>query len=415
MTKHLKCFLIIGLLVCSQAHATEETVVIALTGGTLIDGTGAAPVSDTTIIISGDTIKSVGPSARIEIPENARLIDLTGKWILPGFIDLHTHLALPMKDEQILTHTDSIATLQALHLMGRLLRAGVTSVRNLGSSTEAMAALQTAAERGYTSSLRLFSSGALITTTGGHGHASYDTDSTDTIAADGPWEFRKAVRQMHRLGFGYIKISPTFTAEEVEAAVDESRIQGMKITAHGGGVSDTEPPTMMRIAVEAGVDSVEHPPKMSKGTLELMAKKGIHWIPTIAVYQRIDQDFGFPTVLTGRGWTVAMCEDLFRQGKKLGLTMGLGTDYTAPWMDEYPQPYFKEMNSFVALGFSPMETIVSATRNGCIILGKEDKLGTIEVGKWADLQVIGDNPLESFDVLGQPEIVMVGGVLHRFE
>jgi imidazolonepropionase-like amidohydrolase len=110
-----------------------------------------------------------------------------------------------------------------------------------------------------------------------------------------------------------------------------------------------------------------------------------------------------------------MCEDYFRQGKALGLTMGIGTDYTAPWMDEYPQPYFREMKSFVALGFSPMETIVSATKNGGIILGKEDKLGTIEAGKWADLQVISGNPLESFDVLGQPEIVMVGGTMHRFE
>jgi imidazolonepropionase-like amidohydrolase len=415
MAKHLLYFMIIGLAFCTQTHAAEEAVVIALTGGTLIDGTGAAPASDTTIIINGDTIKSVGPAATIEIPENAQLVDLSGKWILPGFIDLHTHLAFPMNDEQILTHTNSIATLRALHFMDRLLRAGITSVRNLGSSTEAMAALQTSAELGYTSSLRLFTSGALITTTGGHGHDGYDTQATGVIAADGPWEFRKAVRQMHRLGFGYIKISPTFTPEEAAAAVDESRIRGMKITAHGGGVSDTEPPSMMRIAVEAGVDSVEHPPKMSKGTLELMAKKGIHWIPTIAVYQRIDQDSGFPTVLTDRGWTVAMCEDLFRQGKELGLTMGLGTDYTAPWMDEYPQPYFKEMNSFVDLGFSPMETIVAATKNGGIILGKEDKLGTIEAGKWADLQVISDNPLESFEALGQPEIVMVGGTLHRFE
>ena len=84
-------------------------------------------------------------------------------------------------------------------------------------------------------------------------------------------------------------------------------------------------------------------------------------------------------------------------------------------MEEYPQPYFREMKSFVALGFSPMETIVAATRNGGIILGKEDKLGTIEVGKWADLQVISGNPLESFEVLGQPEIVVVGGKLHRYE
>jgi len=415
MSKYLMCCLIIGLAICPQLQAVENDRVIAFTGGTLIDGTGVTPVANTTIIVAGGTIKSIGPAAKARIPDNAVIIDVSGKWILPGFIDLHTHLGLPMDDKQVLGHTDSVSALRALHLLDRLLRAGVTSVRNLGSSPEAMAALQTAADLGYTSSGRLFATGALITTTGGHGHAGFDNNSGGVLVADGPWEFRKAVRQMHRLGFGFIKISPTYTRQEVEAAVDESRIQGMKITSHAGGVSDTEPPTMTRIAVEAGVNSIEHAPKMTDGTLELMARKGIHWVPTIAAYQQIDQESGFPEVLLKRGWSVAMCEDYFRQGKKLGLIMGLGTDITAPWMNQYPDPYFREMNSFVELGFSPMETIVAATKNGGIILGKEDQVGTLEAGKWADLQIIQNNPLESFTALGKPEMVMVGGTLHRFD
>jgi len=415
MIKYLVWFLITTLALCSPIHADDELEIIALTGVTLIDGTGAAPAANTTIIIEGDSIKAVGSPKKIDIPGNATVIDLSGKWVLPGFIDLHTHLGYPMNAEQTVSHTNSVSTLRALHLMDRLLRAGVTSVRNLGSSTEAMAALQTAADLGYTSSLRLFASGSLITTTGGHGHGRFGTHGADILAVDGPLEFRKAVRQMHRLGFGYIKLSPSYTPEEIGAAVDESRIRAMKVTVHAGGVSDTDPPSMTRLAVEAGVDSVEHAPKMSDGTLELMAKKDIHWVPTIAVYQRIGNELGFPPVLIERGWTVSMCEDLFRQGKALGLTMGIGTDYTGDWMDEYPLPYFKELDSFVALGFSPMETIISATKNGGIILGKEDRLGTIEAGKWADLQVVNANPLESFDVLGQAEIVMVGGKLHYFD
>jgi len=402
------------LLFCSQLHAAKDKIV-ALKGGTLIDGTGNAPMSDATIIVVGDTIVAVGKTKNIDIPANATILDVSGKWILPGFIDLHTHLGLPMNDEQILEHTDSISTLRALHLMDRLLHAGVTSVRNLGSSTEAMAALQTASRLGYTSSLRLFASGALITTTGGHGHAGPDASASGVIAVDGPWEFRAAVRQMHKLGFGYIKLSPTFSPTEVEAAVDESRVRGMQITAHAGGVSDTDPPSMTRIAVEAGVDSIEHAPKMSAGTLELMAEKDIHWVPTIAAYQQIDREFGFPKVLKDRGWSIEMCENLFRRGHKLGLVMGIGTDTTAPWMDEYPQPYFAEMNSFVQLGFTPMQTIMAATKNGGIVLAKQAQVGTLEVGKWADLQVITANPLESFEALGQPEMVMVGGAIHKFE
>ena len=414
MIIHRVTILVTVLLFCFQLNAGEDKIV-ALTGGTLIDGTGNAPVSDATIVVAGDTIVAIGKSGNIDIPDNATIFDISGKWLLPGFIDLHTHLGLPMNDEQILDHTDSISTLRALHLMDRLLRAGVTSVRNLGSSTEAMAALQTASRLGYTASLRLFASGALITTTGGHGHAGPDASASGVIAADGPWEFRKAVRQMHKLGFGYIKLSPTFSPAEVLAAVDESRVRGMQITAHAGGVSDTDPPTMTRIAVEAGVDSIEHAPKMSAGTLELMAQKGIHWVPTIAAYQKVDREFGFPKVLKDRGWSIAMCEGLFKQGHELGLVMGIGTDTTAPWMDEYPQPYFAEMNSFVQLGFTPMQTIVAATKNGGIVLAKEAQVGTLEVGKWADLQVIDENPLKSFEALGRPVIVMVGGNIHKFD
>ncbi len=108
-----------------------------------------------------------------------------------------------------------------------------------------------------------------------------------------------------------------------------------------------------------------------------------------------------------------MHQDIFKKGKALGILMGIGTDFVAH-LDEYPGPYFVEMNTFVDLGCTPMETIVCATKNGAIILGEEDKIGTIEAGKLADLQVINDNPLESFDALGHPEMVMVGGVIHRY-
>lgn len=95
---------------------------------------------------------------------------------------------------------------------------------------------------------------------------------------------------MHEAGFRHIKISPPFTLEEVEAAVDEARIQNMRITSHGGGVSDTVPPSMTRVAIEGGVQGIEHPPKMSEGTLELMAQKGVYWVPTIGVYLRQIQE-----------------------------------------------------------------------------------------------------------------------------
>ena len=238
-------------------------------------------------------------------------------------------------------------------------------------------------------------------------------DNILTMIADGPWEFRKAVRLMHKAGFDHIKISPPFTLEEVKAAVDEARIQNMRITSHGGGVSDTEPPSMTRVAIEGGVQCIEHPPMMDEGTLELMAKKGVYWVPTIGVYLRQIKEPGFHPMLINRGWSGEMHEKDFRKGKELGILMGIGTDYVA-YQNEYPGLYIVEMKTFVDLGYTPMEAIVCATKNGAIILGHEDKLGTIEAGKLADLQIINDNPLKSFDALGHPEIVMVGGTIHRY-
>ncbi len=391
----------------SQAKK-EEANVVALIGGTLIDGTGAPPIPNTTVLIKGDKIKAVGPMNKVKVPKGAKKINVSGKWILPGFIDLHHHLGYGEVSY-------SMATLRALDMMNRMLSAGVTAVRDVAGHVETMAALKEAQRRGYISSLRLFPCGNIITTTGGHGDARWGKkDGTGGMAVDGPWEFRKAVRQMHKAGFRHIKISPTFTLEEVEAAVDEARIQSMRITSHGGGVSDTVPPSMTRIAVEGGVQCIEHPPQMSEGTLELMAQKGVHWVPTIGVYLRQIQVPGFHPILIERGWSGTMHENDFKKGKALGILMGIGTDFVA-YLKEYPELYFVEMNTFVDLGYTPMETIVCATKNGAIILGEEDKLGTIEAGKLADLQVINGNPLESFDALGHPEIVMVGGDIHRYK
>ena len=390
------------------ASAQENSNITAITGGTLIDGTGTQPLTNHTIIINGNTIVSVGPYASTTIPENAKVIDAKGKWILPGFIDLHHHLGYGES-------YNSMQTLAALEMMNRMLSAGVTSVRDVAGPVGPMRALKEAQRRGIISSLRLFPCGTLLTTTGGHGDSGWGRpDNISVKIVDVPWEFRKSIREMRKAGFGHIKISPPFTLEEVKAAVDEARIQNMRITSHGGGLSDTETPSMTRVAIEGGVHCIEHTPQMSEGTLELMAQQGVHWVPTIGVYLRGIKEPHFHPSLIKRGWTGKMHEKNFKKGKELGILMGIGTDYVA-YQNEYPGLYIEDIRTFVDLGYTPMEAIVCATKNGAIILGEEDKLGTIEAGKLADLQVINDNPLESFDALGHPEIVMVGGKIHRYK
>ncbi|UCC38572.1 MAG: amidohydrolase family protein [Candidatus Aminicenantes bacterium] len=390
-----------------ELHAKKKSV-IALVGGTLIDGTGSSPIEDITILIEDDKIKVIGPKNEVNIPEEAKKIYVSGKWVLPGFIDLHIHLTYPTSTEMYYDDSGSLQTIRALHVMNKYLPTGVTSVRDVSSDLEAMKALKRAETLGLTNTIRLFSVGEGIVSTGGHGEM-----LSATQAADGPDEWRKAVRKMKKAGFGYIKILPPYTVEEVIAAVDEAKTQGMLIMSHCGSDLDFETPYMSRRAVENGVQCIEHMNKIEDEVLEMMAEKGVHLVPTVGIIKHIRKLYG-NRELPERMVPLETYEGSFKKAKSLGIVMGIGTDFVGPMTKMYPKPYFMEMKYFVELGMSPMETIVCATKNGGIILGKEDQLGTIEPGKLADIQVIRGNPLESFDVLASPEIVIIGGKIHHF-
>lgn len=397
----------------AQARKPEEKAakpVVVVVGGTLVDGTGKEPVANAVIIIEGDKIKEVGQAGKVKIPKEAQKIDASGKWILPGFIDCHIHLTSETSDLEYYRDSNSLATLRALQLMNMYLRCGVTAVRDVGSHVEAMQALLRAQRNGYIDSIRVYPCGNLLTITGGHGYGMHGS-----MAVDGPWEWRKAVRQMYAAGFKHIKISPQFTLEEARAAVEEAKMLGLRITAHGGGFSDTIPTSMTRIAVEAGVECIEHLNEMTDDVLDLMAERGVFDVPTLytyyASYQRDDIS---RFLIEKRGWSMAMHETLFKKAYQRKIVMGIGTDANGEYRELYPQIYFEEMKYFQRLGMSPMEVIVCATKNGARILGLEDELGTIEAGKAADLQILKADPLKSFDNLGNPEIVIMRGKVYRF-
>lgn len=388
----------------------KEEPFIALLGGTLIDGSGDTPLPNAVILIQGQKIKEVGPAAKVKIPKDAERIDVAGKFILPGFIDCHTHISTESDKLEYYTDTNSLATLRAWQLMDLYLKSGVTAIRDAGSPIECMQAILKGSELGYIDTIRLIACGNLITVTGGHGDGMHGT-----LAVDGPWGFRKAVREMSKAGFGHIKISPTFTMEEAKAAVDEAKTLGMRITAHGGGFSDTVPTTMTRIAVQAGVQCIEHWNEMDDDVLDLMAQKGVYDVPTLTTY-RVSYESGDINkfLIEKRHWSMAMHETLFKKARERKIVMGIGTDAGGKDRRLYPKIYFDEMKYFVELGASPMEAIVAATRNGALIIGKADELGTVAAGKLADLQVVSGDPLKSLDVLGKPKIVVLNGKIHQF-
>jgi imidazolonepropionase-like amidohydrolase len=392
--------------VAAAVQAAAPAATVAIVGGTIIDGNGGRPMENATVLIRGDRIAAVGPAGSIDIPADAKRFDAAGKFILPGFIDLHVHLVYPRDGRQ---PSDSLSTLSALNFMERFVDVGVTSVRDVGGMIEPMQALNDAQQLGYIKTLRLYSVGQLITTTGGHG-------PKWSYFASGPYGFREAVRKMYDAGFRYIKLSPPYTQEEVSAAVDEAKIHLMRVTSHGGGFSDSEPPEMTRRAVLAGVQCIEHL-YMPVADLDLIAERKIHIVPTLEIMRLLyESPQVIPTIEYlehKRGWSMALHEELFRQARKRHIVMGIGTDAVVELMAHYPGMYFAEMEHFVRLGMSRSETITAATKNGALILGRESDLGTIEQGKLADLQVVDGNPLESFQPLSHPSLVMIGGAVLR--
>ena len=400
----------VGFLPLGLSAAQPPAARVALVGATLIDGTGAAPVPSATILIEGSRITAVGPRRGISVPPGTTVIDVTGKYLLPGFVDLHMHLTFPANQDLDALQTDSEATLRAIYYMEMFHRLGITSVRDvaapIGPLTAAAAALIGA---GLESAVRVFGVGQLITSTGGHG-----AGLRAAIEVDGPVEFRKAVRMMHDQGFNHIKLSPFYTREEVEAAVDEAKTRGMRITSHGGGVSDTWPTSMTKLAVAAGVQSIEHLNQMEDDALDLIAAKGVAIIPTIAIYRHLYLENQISReMIERRGWKREMHELLFRKAHQRGILLGVGSDAVGDMMKLYPDLYFEEMRYFVELGMTPMEAIVAATKNGGIIIGDQYGIGTLEPGKLADLQVLATDPLASFSGLGKPELVMIGGRIRR--
>ncbi len=145
-------------------------------------------------------------------------------------------------------------------------------------------------------------------------------------------------------------------------------------------------------------------------------RKGVYSVPTMAIYRELYRTNTIPPALVEkRHWSQSLHETLFKKARERKILMGIGTDAGGEERKLYPKIYFDEMKYFVELGASPMESIVAATKNGAVILGRAEELGTVEAGKLADLQIVGGDPLKSLDVLGKPEIVVLDGKVHQYK
>ncbi len=417
-------------LLVATALATPSPAATLLHAGRLIDGISNQARERVTVVVEGNQIASIEPGFRAATAQD-RVIDLEQATLLPGLMDMHTHLTSQYQRTSELDRFKNDGpdvALESVRYAERTLLAGFTTVRDLGDAFNASIALRKAIDAGRIKGPRIFTSGKSIATTGGHG------DPTNGWAAflggrrgpadgviDTPEQAAQAVRQRYKDGADVIKITatggvlsvaksgqnPQFTEEEIRAVVATARDYGFTVAAHAHGAEG------IKRAVRAGVDTIEHGTFMDKEGMELMRQRGTHYVPTISagrwVFERAqDPDF-FPTLVRPKALEVGpQIERTFAAAYQAGVKILFGTDSGVSAHGDNA----REFEFMVRGGMPPMAAIQSATSAPAQFLRVDDRLGTIAVGKTADLIAVPGDPLTDITALQRVSFVMKDGVIY---
>lgn len=380
---------------------------IVLTGGRVFDGTGA-PARDATVVLEGNRITALLPPGTRNFPDGARVVDVSGHTVLPGLIDLHTHLTytdVGVSPADAVDEAD--ATLRAVERLRYYIESGITSVRDVGSHQDVPFRLKEWVRQRRIPGPRVFPAGQLITGTGGHGAEGLTPAAPlygAVVEAEGPDAWRAAVRENFKRGADVIKVASHFSRDEIAAAVEEAHTLGIRVTC------DCET-FYIDWAIEAGVDMIEHPLPRSDETIRRMADTGVGAVPTAVPYVYIFDIAGGYWGSTSRRFTFSKEDnvEMLRRLREAGVTLGVGTDLVMDWFRYLPTAYLTELKTFVEAGYTPAEALRAATGTSADLLDVGDRLGTLEPGKLADLLVVEGRPDEALDDLVRVRMVIRDG------
>lgn len=417
---------VLGSLGMTAPSFAADGQVVAIRAGQLVDVVAGKVLKDQTIVITGERISAVGPSASVAVPEDAQVIDMRTQTVLPGLIDAHTHLTGDpyLGGYSSLSVSDTRAALYGVRSARKTLEAGFTTVRNVGAGGFGDIALRDAINDGDFIGPRMRTAGYAIGILGGHCDENLlppEMKSTSRGVADGPWEARAKVREMAKYGADVIKICASggvlskgdepgaqqYTLEEMQAIVSEAHKLGRKVAAHAHGAS------AIHDAIIAGVDSVEHASLIDAEGIRLAREKGTYLVMDIYNDDFILQEGAkagmLPESIAKEKVIGQVQRDNFRKAFKAGVKMAFGTDAGV-----YPHgDNARQFAYMVEYGMTPMQAIQAATINAADLLGWKDKVGSISVGKYADIIAVPANPADNVAELTNVSFVMKGGAVIR--
>lgn len=395
--------------------ATAQEGPTVVKAARMLDVVAGRMLQDVTVVVENGRITAVNPSST---PPDAEVIDLGDRTLVPGLMDLHTHLAFelgPNSFTQPVTDNQADAAFRAAKNARITLLAGFTTVRDFGG--DVTVSLKHAVERGDVVGPRVVPSRNSLGITGGHCDVTgfspgiLEQGPKDGVA-DGPWQVVQAVRYQIKHGAEVIKTCATagvlsfegpvgaqqYSEEELVAMVEEAARHGIKVAAHAHGTEG------IKAAVRAGVASIEHGSMLDDEAIELMKEHGTYLVPTTYLAERIDLDVLPAPVRRKAEEVLPLAIESVRRAIVAGVKIAFGTDAAV-------YPHGENAGEFVALvdrGMTPLEALRSATLYAADLLGKDDR-GVIEVGRLADMVAMPGNPLEDISATQRIDWVMMGG------
>jgi imidazolonepropionase-like amidohydrolase len=398
--------------------------------GRLLDVKSGAWQERVSITVDNGVVKSIAPMAAS--PGSGHL-DLTAYSCLPGFIDMHVHLIGETQPQvnslrDALSSNPADAAYKSVPFAERTLKAGFTTVRDLGAGDNLNIALKRAIANGSVIGPRMFTAGGIISTSGGHGDPSNNLSDEFSHAVNmsgvvnSPEQGRQAVREHYKQGADLIKVTATggvlsqarngqnaqFTEDELRAIVSTAKDYGFRVAAHAHGVEG------IKRALRAGVDSIEHGTYMDDEAIALFKKNGGWYVPTISagryVADKAKVDGYYSALVQPKAAAIGpLIQNTFGRAWRGGVKIAFGTDAGV-----FPHgENAKEFAYMVEAGMPPLEAIRAATLNAASLLDQSNQLGSVEPGFAADIVAVSGDPLRDISVLQQVKFVMKAGVVYK--
>lgn len=435
------CIALFVLVCLATAFAQDTSVVpsppvgkgvVVIKAARLIDGTGAPAIRNGVVVVTDNIITAVGSASQVSVPAGARVIDLGDATLLPGLIDAHTHvigriLGDPNGSMAEVKDYQGFAAILGTRNAKNILLAGFTTIRNVGAPNFDDMALRKAINEGWVPGPRMMAAGHAIGITGGHCDENgfrpgiYDKGIEEGIA-NGPDEVRAAVRYMVKYGADVIKTCATggvlsegdavgatqYSYEEMKALIDEAHKLDRKVAAHAHGTEG------IKIAVRAGVNSIEHGSFLDEEGAKMMAERGTYLVPTLMAgeaVERLAKDGTLKGLIAEKALAAAAAmRNAIRIAKKYNVHIALGTDSSVI-------PHGTNGHEFTLMvewgGLTPMESIVAGTMSAATLLGWEKHIGSLETGKWADIVAVPGDPLANIRKMESTVFVMKNGVIYK--